>query len=83
MRSVIFVQRSKIRFSAGVFFLNDCLFTCCSFEKENERLIMLAYELWAGVHDEVKFFAEEFVFAGDRHVVYDAAGVVMLNAAFV
>ena len=44
---------------------------------------MLAYQLGAGVHDEVKFFAEELVFAGDRHVVYDAAGVVMLNAAFV
>ena len=44
---------------------------------------MLAYKLGAGVHDEVQFFAKEFVFAGDRHVVYCATGVVVFYAAFV
>ena len=44
---------------------------------------MLAYKLGAGVHYKIQFFAEEFVFAGDRHVVYCAAGVVVFYAAFV
>ncbi len=44
---------------------------------------MLAYKLGAGVHYKIQFFTEEFVFAGDRHVVYDAAGVVVFYAALV
>lgn len=44
---------------------------------------MLAYQFWTGIHNKIQFFAEEFVFARDRHIVYSASGVVVLNAAFV
>ena len=44
---------------------------------------MLAYQFWTGLHYKIQFFAEEFVFAGDRHVVYCAAGVVVFYAALV
>ena len=62
---------------------NRILFTCCRFQQKNQRLILLADSLWSGVHYEVEFFAEEFVFAGNGHVVYDAAGVIVFDAAFV
>ena len=62
---------------------NEELFTCCGFQQKDEWFVLLADNFWAGVHDKVQFFAEELVFAGNRHVVYDAAGVVMFDATLV
>ena len=65
------------------YFCEEVLFACCCFQQKDQRFILFAYSLWAGVHDEVQFFAEKFVFAGNGHVVYDAASVVVFDAAFV